>query len=394
MRLHSINDKLLAILESHGEQAWLNALRKSQVQAKVIPDDKLEAYGYDTHSEPYPVIITPYNGKDAVTLGSLDEDILKTIIARVQLIVNTQASSDADKKLLNKSISYWFYQIAKGNMPLQKLYEDSQRLINTIINFNKHSKKGQWKESKNLYDYDDWRTLEKLIVKFKSEIIKYEKDSSSYTQIIFTKSYDISNKNINLVNSLLYGDEAKVVEPIINTYWLRRVTSVETAYKYGRGTQWCTASDPLKYFRDYRGEDYRQYHPGLHYLRSGLFIIEAKRAKYGGGDELRKPILQIHCGSNPEIKNVDDLDIGGVKKNLCQFFIDCLPSIKKLMESPESDVMRPIPFSVATYRNKEMEEFGNNLEVVPDMSDQAIYKNLYSTLEGFIKEYKNRSRKS
>ena len=168
---------------------------------------------------------------------------------------------------LVKYTKYFVIQVASGHLPVDRMRDDAPMLNKTIAGFIKHARKGDWKKSKNIYDFPNWRILS-------DDVIELEATNTDFTEkggdakVIF--SQDIPNDH-----------------GINSRYWLRKLLTVKGAYKYGRGTQWCTASDPTQFANP-------DHNPAVNYLKNGeLYIVEMQRVGTEGGQS-RKPLVQLY----------------------------------------------------------------------------------------------------
>lgn len=277
MKFNEILDRALIIVETAlTDEQWIKKLKKSNARIKK-------------------------NGEQT-RLKLLPDEDLQEIVDRIRSIV------PAEQK---KFAPYYLYQVAKGHLQPDRIAEDQYRISNTISKFIKLSRKKAWEGSKNLYDYDDWRQLEQTVKD--NDTADYKNESKS--NVIYTKKYVDNNAAIaaQLLGKPL--DEVPYVQ-----YWIRKILTAEDAYKYGRGTTWCTATDPKKCDK----------HPFNVY--GLLYIIEKKT-----NDTSRRPILQV---SNQQVMNKTDQPIGRVGKALASFIRDALPSLKshQIMPGPESEI--------------------------------------------------------
>lgn len=376
MRLSRITQIIPVIFESYNKTQLLNALKKSKIPTHVI--DANEGDSKRQH-----IFIAPSNKPNAVPLGSLDDDLLGELLDVI-------TDSVAGITTINKYTGYLVYQVAKGYMPTHRLGEDIQRFIDMIEGFIKYSKKSTWQGSKNLYDYDNWKDLEKTIVDLES---KQEKTTNltnnNKSEIIFEKTY--IDENAKRVYELLGIGE----KPPAITYYLRRVTSVESAYKYGRGTQWCTASKAAEKILDANwakkwyqqegqaGKDPRDNLAAWHYLGTGLFILEKKVDKEGATQ--RSPIMQI--SGNREIMTIQDSMVVAVKGRLYRFLVDLIPVLESIVNTLDPSIVGASTYSSDEYYAREQEIYGNNLTKPNQLKERNIYSNLIEVFKNLISEY-------
>jgi len=384
MRLSRITQIIPVIFESYNKTQLLNALKKSKIPTHVI--DANEGDSKRQH-----IFIAPSNKPNAVPLGSLDENLLSELL---DLIIDSVAGITT----INKYTGYLVYQVAKGYMPTHKLDEDIQRFIDMIEGFIKYSKKSTWQGSKNLYDYDNWKDLEKTIVDLKSKQEKATNFSNNKSEIIFEKTY--IDENAKRVYELLGIGE----KPPAITYYLRRVTSVESAYKYGRGTQWCTASDEAERILDpswaktwYEREgritenprDPRDNLAAWQYLVTGLFIIEKKVDKDGATQ--RGPIMQI--SGDKDIMTIQDSPVVAVKGRLYRFLVDLIPVLESIVNTPsmldrlDQSKVGASTYSSDKYYAREQEIYGNNMSKPNQYKEHEIYSSLIYVFKNLINEY-------
>lgn len=222
-----------------------------------------------------------------------------------------------------KFIPYIVYQIAKGNCNPHYLAEDRYRIIKVISDFQAVSRKANWTQSRNIYDFDSWRELEAEIDDFKNEQIssaRYAVKKDVDSQILYTKTY--VNKNQLHVAKLL---GLPLTEAPWVQYWLRKILTPLGAYTYGRGTHWCTSTDPAKCEPGT--------HPATPYLRRGLYVIER-----ASNDTPRSPIVQI---SDDQVMNKKDegVGVGGFARTLYQFMMEIMQNKELPIDASARDAI-------------------------------------------------------
>lgn len=240
------------------------------------------------------------------TLGQFEDDELYNLIEQVRQLVPQHQ---------RKFAPYYIYQVARGNLVLSRLAEDGYRLNKTIDAFIKASRKAAWTGSKNLYDYNNWRELEQMLADHGLGDFG-EQEDVQHSKILYTETFVDRNA---LVVAELLGEP--IDEPPFVRYWLRRILTSQGAYKYGRGTQWCTAVDPAEFTGT--GHPFECY--------NALYILEKQT-----NDTPRRPIMQI---SGNQIMNKHDVPIGGFNSQLCGFIGRAVRAAGEEMDEHTADAL-------------------------------------------------------
>ncbi len=233
-------------------------------------------------------------------LKGQDDQILTTIIQKVR---------ESVPPALEKFFPYYIRQIAKGKLSLWTFNDDKERLEKTLDAFVKASRKATWTASKNIYDHQDWKVLERELLDFGAFNDDYGAPQEEMSVILHTKT--IIDKNKFLMAKLA---GIPMEKPPQVTYWFRKILTVQGAIKYGKGTTWCTASTQAS---TADGQiDYAN-HTAAGYLKnSGLYIIEMQNDATP-----RRPILQA---SGFEFRGVGDVSVGGLGPRLKTFIKETL----------------------------------------------------------------------
>jgi hypothetical protein len=237
------------------------------------------------------------------TLGEFSDEELMHIISELRSIIPPEHK---------KFAPFYVYQIARGNLSIGKITEDSSRIVGTVDRFIKQSRKGGWEGSRNIYDYPDWKELERITQD--KEEADYEQEQRVDSVIVHTEKYE--DQNAAAIAAIL-GEQLEKV-PYVQ-YWLRKIFTLEGAIKYGKGTIWCTTSTHPMY------DEKPEKHPyNTTYKKGNLYIIE--KATH---DSPRRPILQISDRTN-EVMNKSDGPVGRVGKKLTDFVNSVVPKVRQM----------------------------------------------------------------
>ncbi len=287
-------DPDLFIISEAPEKFYLPAFKKSlaRIPREYTPANmKLMFDNKFLHSLTGWAVPDPATGKTRPALiKDLPPDEWLFIIGKVKAIV---------AQPLIKFEPYYMNQVLTGHLSVTKIDEDSERLNKTVAMFVKMSRKAVWDGEKDIFKYPDWRLLEQKLLEFADNFIDYDASQDSVT--LHKKSYT------NNAISLLLGGP-----PEVTTYWCRSVTTPEAASKYGKGTTWCTSSDPAP-----RGTPEYDRHYAHQYIKGGgLYIIEMQSPT-----KPRRPILQI---SGDQFMDVDDTPVSRLGPRLKDFLLEVL----------------------------------------------------------------------
>ena len=237
---------------------------------------------------------------------------------------------------LTKYTKYFVIQVANGYLPVNRMQDDAPMLNKTIAGFIKHARKGDWKKSKNIYDFPNWRILS-------DDVIELEAINADFAE----KGED---------TKVIFSQERPGDDGASTAYWLRKLLTVKGAYKYGRGTQWCTASDPAQF-------ENPTDNPADYYLKNGeLYIVEMKK------EDSRKPIIQMYfpnrvnggghhddVGGTIEFKGVQNREVARFGPNLGGFIRDALRSqaVSEMSESSVAILQKKVRIAKPIYVPKE-----------------------------------------
>lgn len=216
---------LFTLLEDR-TQGYLHLLKGSKVPLPKSVRFEGETWTAD-------MLETP-TGEPAKIIGDLDQSMHRMILDEISNVIDDE---------FKKYEEYFVQQVAKGYMPIDKILEDGERFNITLRLFQKLSRKAVWKGPKDIFGYDNWRTLETVTRKLAKEAQIPETGHGETDQdsiLLFKKTYKDSRAELL---ASIYGDASDI--PVEDkTYYLRKVLTPEGACKYGKGTQWCTNTKP------------------------------------------------------------------------------------------------------------------------------------------------------
>ena len=245
--------------------------------------------------------LTAFNKSTVPVLGSIKTDSAGTMSPVLLKDLSTEARLELIQRIkrivpaeLTKYEPYFVSQVMQGNLKLNKIEEDSERLVNAINWFVRLSRKANWEGPTDLFKWPDWRLLERKVTEFADKNVDYDEVGADESEMLYKKSYE------NNALSLVLGGP-----PEITTYWFRSVKTPRAATKYGKGTQWCTSSNSNLTDPD------NSY--AASYIKSGgLYIVEIQTPT-----KSRHPALQI---SGEEFMSPEDVPVSRLGPRAKDFF--------------------------------------------------------------------------